>query len=101
MTPAQNAIEKKTSQLVHELGQPWRFSDLNKLAELLKECKHDSIWGLAIQQIMAQEPDAARLESLLDGLANQAIDDFVTMTEIVGITATLLLLRYFDTKNPK
>jgi hypothetical protein len=66
----------------------------------LRNCKSDTLWGSAIKKAFRDEPDATTVNLLIEQLASQAIDDFVTMTEIVGITATLLLLRFYDAKNP-
>lgn len=101
-TTAQKAIVKKMTALIDDLERPWTVYDLERLRHLLSKVKSDSLWGAAISQVFeSKPPDAYRLNKLIEQLASQAIDDFVTMVEIVGITATLLLLRYYDTKNPK
>lgn len=100
-TTAQKAIDKKAASLILQLEEKWTTYDLNRLVEYLKKCKSESPWGLAIKSVFSDDvPDASKVNSLLDGLSKQSVDDFITMAEIVGIRATLLLLRYYDKKNP-
>ena len=97
-TPAQRAIDKKLTNLIAEMDRPFSDQDMDNLKDRLRLVRADSLWGTAILKVFK---DGGNVEALIDNLASQAIDDFVTMTEIVGITATLLLLRYYDKTNPK
>lgn len=99
MKPSHKAIYTKAAALVTQLDQPWYASDLERLVHYLRKCKHGSPWGIVIRDILSVPvPDANVLNSMIDNLSKQAVDDFVTMTEIVGSDATILLLRYYDKK---
>lgn len=58
-----------------------------KLIKLLRQCKHDSAWGIAIKENIKANPD-----QLIESLRSQAIDSPNSMARIVGIHATELLL---------
>lgn len=100
-TPAQEAINKKAASLICEMEQRWSPLDLERLLFYLKKCRNTGPWGMAIMEILSHEvPDASKVNHLIDSLSKQAADDFVTLTEIVGSQATVLLLRYYDKKTP-
>lgn len=99
MTPAQKAIAKKAEYFTQRVNQPYTDQDREALVGILKQIDGDAtIWAVGIQEAFKKGGDA--IDKLIDGLAAQAIDDFLTMNCVVGTQATIYLLRYFNTKNP-
>ena len=97
MTPAQKSIRRATLNWLARVGQPFTSSDRERLIYFLDKINTDSIWTVAIKKVFQEHGD---IDKLIAALAAQAVDDPLTMSEIVGISATTLLLRYYDTKNP-
>lgn len=90
LTKAQTALHKKMGQILEEIGKPITKDGMATLENLLKANKHDSLWGLAIRRVFNDDGDKAKLITML---ADQAMDDPFTMQCIVGMDATILLLR--------
>lgn len=97
-TRSQEAIHRCAVTWMNRVAQPFSVDDLEKLLGILKHCESDSIWGVAIRKVFKDGGDMA---SLIVSLSSQAIDDPLTMAEIIGVNGTTLLLKYYDTKNPK
>lgn len=94
MSKAIDAIRKKMEYVIDRVGAgSLNMRELKALTEHLASIKHDSIWGLAIQQHFAK-PELERNDlALIEHLADQAMDDIFTMTCILGLQAVILILR--------
>lgn len=101
ITPAQKAIADFAIQYSRELTLPLSVSEKNYLVRLLAELpasipeKDQSIWVVTIKMFFAQTVHGdSDIKQLLDGLADQCVDDFMTMAFIIGRQATTYLLRW-------
>lgn len=100
MSKVYHAIERKTRELISQVSQPFVNSDYVRLVEILQKVDGSgSIWGAAIKKVF--DDGGQRIDTLINDLAGQAVDDFLTMSDIIGTKGTILLLRYYNTKNPQ
>lgn len=95
MTQAQKAVGLTMLAMITEIGEPLTEHDWTNLRNILQDCKSDSFWGLAIRKVF---DDGGDVEALINGLADQAMDDVFTMSCIVGKEGTRLLLRTIQTE---
>lgn len=92
MTKAQVAIEQLMTSLIEKVGKPMTLHDIETLIEMLRKVEHDSLWGTAISNVFENGGD---VNLLIKQLASQSVDDPFTMSCIVGMKATIMLLRSF------
>lgn len=64
-----------------------------RIAYLLAEVEHDSVWGMAIAKYN-QNRTNDRFKQLIIELSSQALDDPGTMSKIIGWELVDLLLNY-------
>lgn len=86
----QQAIIARMNELLREVGQPYGDRERGTLINLLREVNRETLCGEAINDTFEK---GLCVDTLIEGLAQQAADDFITMIGIVGHHATILLLR--------
>lgn len=102
MTKAQDSVASRVMEISRRMFQmvkpDFTLSDRHDLIKRLCSIqKPTSVWG---QVIVTTMPNSDNHEQLIIELSSQAVDDPIVMMDIVGIRATILLLRYYSTFNP-
>jgi hypothetical protein len=92
LTPAQQRFADTSHKLIELVGLPFTGDDWTDLIRLLHAVQPGSIWGTCITWAIKQGHD---MTQLVGELASQAYDNPFTMSSIVGVDATILLLRYY------
>jgi hypothetical protein len=96
MNKAQEALNRKMALLIEQVGTPLTPAERETMLINLSKVQSDSLWGVAIRQVFdAPDSDLNRklVQSLVEQLASQAIDDPFTMSCVVGHKTMVLLLK--------
>lgn len=78
--------------MIQDIDQPLDKDEKFVLVNLLRNNRHDSIWGDAIRKVFRDNGD---VDALIQGLAEQGMDDIFTMVCILGKDLTRLILRAY------
>lgn len=96
MTAAQSSFLKAIPKVLDELSYDVSDGARNYLLVLLAEVPDSTIWGAAINCVMNHGREAEKVDSLIDQLGDQALDDCYTMAQIIGWEATFIILRIHE-----